>query len=760
MTRRLYLEALEARTNPSLSYVSYFGGDNSDEISSVGFDAAGNIYVAGRTDSSAIPLGSSQNGTLGRAFVAKLDPTASALIWRTYIDSEPITGLAVDAAGDAFICGSVQHAGFASGGTAQTAYGGLGDAFAAKLNPNGSIAYATYIGGNQLDVANGIAIDAAGDAFVTGYTLSANFPIRNALQGTFHVNSGGDAFVTRISPTGNQFLFSTFLGGNTNGPGEGGATFSTGNAIAVDGVGNPFVTGYTEAADFVTTPNAFQTTKGYAQDVFVTELKADGSQALFSTFLSGPGQTVDSGNGEDIAYAIAVDRGGSVLVAGSTTSLHFPLKNAFVGKEGNGSPGLRDGFVTKFDPVKAGAQQLVYSTYIGGSAIDDAYSIGLDRSGNAYVGGATSSHINFPLVHPFQKSFQQTGGFLSKFAPNGHVLFNSYNAVGADTVEGIGVSPFGQVVFVGSSNWATMHTTGNAFQPTFPDATDSGFIAMLAGTNKSDAGAETDGDAWTVHLGGPGAVSVSADPITGGIQSIVLQGTNSKIALSIKVRKAKAANGIVGIGAITGSAIGRISAAHADLTGAGINLSGALGALTIRNIANGADVLAAGTSADSTSIKAYQIGTGMTINVGGSLSRLHAASIGAATIQAIAVKTLTVTGDKKAAILGDFAGSVTLTSNEIALGSARIAGTFTGSITANAGAIRSFDAHNFVAGHVTADIIGKVRIDAVTKNNGGNPFGFTAHSSIGSVRVANLGFVYDPSKPTPQGDPDFEVKIA
>lgn len=758
---RLALATLEERIQPALSYVSYFGGDTSDEITSVAFDPQGNIYIAGRLGSDEIPLGGPPAAPQDGAFVAKLDPTATNLIYCTYVASQSITGLAVDAAGEAYITGNVTYAGFATGGAAQTIFGGQQDAYAAKLNAAGTgFIYATYIGGNQIDQANGIAIDSAGNAFVTGYTLSGNFPNHNALQGTLHVNSGEDAFITKVSPTGGSFVFSTYLGGNANGPGDGnGATVSIANAIATDKAGNVYVTGITEAADFATSANAFQTTKGYAQDVFATELKADGSQVLYSTFLSGPGQTVDSLNGEDIGYAIKVDGGGNIVVAGSTTSIHFPLKNAFVRKEGNGSPALRDGFVTKLDPAKTGDDQLVYSTYIGGSAIDDAYSIGLDPAGNAYVGGATSSHINFPLVKPFQKTFQ-SGGFLAKFAPNGHVLFNSYNAVGADTVEGIGVSPFGHVVFVGSSNSATMHTTDNAFQPDFPGGTDHGFIAMLGGDNKAGSGIAADGDTWSVHLGGPGAISVTADPVTGAIQSIALQGTTSRSSLSIKVRTAKMGDGYVDVGSITGSGIGHISGAHANLTGTGINLAGSLGALTIHDISGGSDVLAAGTATDSTGIKAHDIGAGTTINVGGSLRFLRAARIGTATIQAVAIKSLVVTGDKRAAITGDFAGLVTLTSSDTALISARIAGIWTGTLTANMGEIRSFIAANFDGGGVTADRVGKVRLAAVKSSNGGVKFGFTAHTSIGSIRVGKGEFMYDSTMSTPQSDGDFEVNIA
>jgi hypothetical protein len=758
MTRRLSLQSLEERTNPSLSYVSYFGGDTSDEITSVGFDAAGDLYLAGRTDSTAIPLGSTPNGTLGRAFVAKMDPTATTLIWRTYIASDPISGMAVDAAGDAYITGDVAHTGFATVGAAQSTYGGNGDAFAAKLNPSGSIVYATYIGGNQLDSAHGIAIDSAGDAFVTGYTTSPNFPNQNALQGSLHANSGEDAFVTKINPTGTQFLFSTYLGGNANGPGEGGATFSIGNAIAVDKAGNPYVTGITEAADFVSA-NPFQAQKGYAQDVFVTELKTDGSQGLYSTFLSGAGQTVDSGNGDDEGNAIAVDANGNILVAGYTTSLHFPTKNAFVKTEGDGDPGPADGFVTKLDPTKTGIDQLVYSTYIGGNAIDTAYSIGLDPAGDAYVGGSTGSQIKFPLVHPFQKS-AAGGGFLAKFSPTGHAQLCSYFGAGGEKVERIAVSPFGPPVFVGNTQSNRLQTTSNAFQSTFPGATDSGFIAMLAGANRKATGTDSDGDKWTVSLHGPGAMAVTADPNTGAIASIVLEGTTSRSSLSIHVRKAKTGDGFVDVGSITGPGIGSISAAKANLTGTGINLTGSLGRLTVHDILNGAGVVAAGTSTDSTQLIAHVLGAGTTVETGGSLGLLRAAQVRAATIQAVDVKRLEVVGDAKAGLAG-FAAVVTLTGTDTVIESARIVGAYAGTITANAGGIASFIAETFQAGsNVTASVIGKVKLGTVATGNGGIKFGFHAHVSIKSVVVGKPQFVYDPMQPTPQGVGDFEVVIS
>src|SRR5205823_5789646 len=193
-------------------------------------------------------------------------------------------------------------------GAFQTTYGGTGgpfdtgDAFVTKLNPAGSaLVYSTYIGGSGHDGASGVAVDANGNAYVTGFTERPDFPTTaGAFQTTFHYGST-EVFVTKLNPTGSALVYSTLLGGNN---------IDQSSAIAVDANGNAYVTGNTGSADFPTTPGAFQTSGGGG---FITKLDPAGSTLVYSTFLNGGG-----GN------SIAVDADGNAYVTGGTNSVNFP----------------------------------------------------------------------------------------------------------------------------------------------------------------------------------------------------------------------------------------------------------------------------------------------------------------------------------------------------------------------------------------------------------------------------------------------------
>jgi hypothetical protein len=775
----LSVEQLEERCQPSVaSYSSYLGGDTSDEVTCVTTDAAGYIYLAGRAGSNNFPGIPGPKPFLANGFVAKMNP-AGQLLWATYADSDTdgVRGIAVDRSGNIYATGSTELAtGFATAGAAQTSFGGWEDAFAMKLSASGSVLYATYIGGSQLDVAYGIAVDGDGDAYVTGYTISDNFPTVNPLpgQGALHANSGEDAFVTEINPSGSQFLFSTYLGGNANNPNENGATLSQAHAITLDAAGNIYLTGYTLAADFPTV-NAFQAHKGYGADAFVTELRAvgpSGSQIVYSTFLGDPSTDVETGSGTDIGNGIAVDAAGNIVVVGDTDSAHFPTKNAFQTRiNGNGLLGLDDAFITRLNPTRAPSQQLIYSTYLGGNAADDANAVALDAAGDAWVLGDTNSDQpvgHFPLVNAFQTRFN-AGAFVAEFSPSGKALLSSYYGGGGENGEGISVDGFGNVVFVGHTESDHLPTTANAYQRTFPGESDSGFVAILAGANKSYSGKDQAGDLISVTLTGPGAISV-VRTATGMIQAIYLVGTSSNSSvLTITVTR-KTGNGLVQIGSITGTGLAKLVAPSADLVGSGINLTGVLGSLTI-----------------------HVIGDGATINVVGGLGLLQAAKIGAATIVAPRLTTLTVTGDRTRGLRGDFAAALTLTGTGTALGTAKIAGEVIGSsIVVQAGSVTSFTAGAFVnstlflgqAGQLTAgaslgtftvtgltglaaafvnsnvsaSIVGSVTLASVQTNNGGVAFGITAHQSIARVVVTSPKFTYNPKLTTPQGIGDFVVQ--
>jgi hypothetical protein len=241
----------------------------------------------------------------------------------------------------------------------------------------------TYLGGSGFDSGSGIAVDGAGNAYVTGQASSTNFPTTNPPQASF---GGGafDAFVTKINAAGSALVYSTYLGGSGD---------DYGNGIAVDGSGNAYVTGQTSSTNFPTT-NPIQGTYGgsggseFPGDAFVTKINAAGSALLYSTYLGGSGD--DQGN------RIAVDGSGNAYVTGWTTSTNFPTANPVQANYG----GSEDAFVTK---INAAGSVLVYSTYLGGNVGEQGNGIAVDGSGNAYVTGVTQS-TNFPTANPLQAS--------------------------------------------------------------------------------------------------------------------------------------------------------------------------------------------------------------------------------------------------------------------------------------------------------------------------------------------------------------------
>jgi Tol biopolymer transport system component len=381
------------------SYSTYLGGGSVDHGEGIAVDGAGNAYVTGSTGSLNFPTtaGAFQT-TLGggfccNAFVTKLNPDGSALVYSTYLGGSRFdqgSAIAVDAAGNAYVTGGTQSPNFpTTAGAFQTTLGGGAGAFVTKLNPDGSaLVYSTYLGGSGRDSGSGIAVNAAGNAYVTGTTLSPNFP---TTAGAFQTTLGGgsccNAFVTKLNPDGSALVYSTYLGGSSQDMGIG---------IAVDAAGNAYVTGLTLSADFPVTAAAFQTTFGGIQDAFVTKLNSEGSALVYSTYLGGNG--LDQGNG------IAVNTAGNAYVTGRASSDNFPTRGEVQGPLCNGA------FVTKLNPD---GSALVYSTYLGGSPNSPTTGLGtggngiaVDAAGNAYVTGVTESS-DFPTS---EWAFQPVSG--------------------------------------------------------------------------------------------------------------------------------------------------------------------------------------------------------------------------------------------------------------------------------------------------------------------------------------------------------------
>jgi Beta-propeller repeat len=447
-----YDHARPLTVDPAIVYSTYLGGTGAEFGTSIAVDAAGDAYLAGSTTSANFPTQSpaqpANHGGNGDAFVAKLNPSGSALVYSTYLGGsgqDVAYGIAVDSAGSAYVAGSTTSTDFPTQTPEQAANGGAGDGFVAKLSPNGSaLDYSTYLGGSGADVANEIAVDQTGNAYVTGATAATDFPTHTPLQAA---NGGGrDAFVAKLSAAGTSLVYSTYLGGSGD---------ENSAAIAVDGAGSAYITGSTSSSDLpIHSPE--QALNGGGQDAFVARLTPAGTALSDATYLGGSGQ--DSGND------IALDSSGDAYIVGSTASTNFPTQNA----EQPTLAGAGDGFVTKFNP---GGTALDYSTYLGGSGQDDGYAIAVDAANDAVVAGATAS-TNFPTHNPAQPTPGGTGdAFVTKFNPGGTaLLYSTYlGGSGQDSAFGIGLDPAGDA-FVTGSTMSTNFPTLDAAQTACGDA--------------------------------------------------------------------------------------------------------------------------------------------------------------------------------------------------------------------------------------------------------------------------------------------------
>ncbi len=380
--------------------------------------------------------------------VAKYDASRplyiDPLIYSTYLGGSATdygASIAVDSAGNAYIIGHTGSTNFPTTNPLQPANAGSNDVFVAKVNPAGSaLVYSTYLGGSSDDDGVGIAVDSTGNAYVTGFTASTDFPMMNPLQSNPSVN-GYDAFVAKLDPTGSALVYSTYLGGSVDNGGSG---------IAVDSLGNAYVTGRTNSTDFPITPGAFQTNLGGAYDAFVTKINAAGSALVYSSYLGG---SSDDNDYDYLDYGggggIAVDSTGNAYVVGQTYSTDFPTTpGAFQTVCDNSCYGGY-AFVAKINPT---GSALVYSTYLGGSEIyyGNGYGSGIaaDSAGNAYVTGTTGS-ADFPTTPGAFQPYCQAGpiycwywpdAFVTKLNPTGSALVYSTYLGGSGIDHGYGIA--------------------------------------------------------------------------------------------------------------------------------------------------------------------------------------------------------------------------------------------------------------------------------------------------------------------------------
>jgi hypothetical protein len=457
-----------------------------DYANGIAVDASGNAYVTGYTASADFPLvnpaqGSPGGGTCSEdgtdtvpcfdAFVSKLNSTGTALIYSTYLggsNEDYGAAIAVDANGHAYVAGYTYSTDFPVQNALQSVNAGGWDAFVTELSADGtSLIYSTYWGGTLDDVGTGIAVDSGGNAYLSGYTDSTDFPVSS---GAFQTTFGGgahNAFVVRLNPGGAQAGYSTYLGGSGD---------DYAYAVAVGTLGDAYVAGATNSTDFLTAsawqpnfaggqcgtaPNTFP-----CYDAFVCKLDPAGSALIFSTYLGG--------TGSDYGYAIALDASSNAYVTGYTTSKDFPTTpGAFEQTYG----GSYDVFVSK---LNGAGSTLDYSTYLGGSGTQVAYGIAVDSNGSAYLTGYNYGG-NFPTVNPEQA---QNAGFYDAFVsvldPTGSYLsFSTYLGGSQDDFgHGIALDPSGNVYVAGATFSTDFPTTAGSFQPSYVGGPYDAFVTM------------------------------------------------------------------------------------------------------------------------------------------------------------------------------------------------------------------------------------------------------------------------------------------
>ena len=450
--------------NGVLAYVTYIGGSDDDAGMAIAVDASGSAYVTGYTNSTDFPIvkGCYQTSFQGKgsnrfnpaaggdAFVAKLDPTGTRLVYSTYLggkDDDKGTAIAVDTSGNAYVGGVTQSANFPVQNAYQTVFQGLGgvpelcggcgpvanfgDAFLTALNPSGTgLLFSTYFGGSLEDTLTAIALDTAGNVYAGGSTLSTNFPVRGAFQDKFGgvapfsvqpVIPTGDGWVAKFDKTG-KLLYSTYLGGSRDDAVMG---------LAVDSTGAVYAAGFTSSPDFPGVPasaaqskfhgpNSLAGSKGFIWgDAFVAKLTPAGNGLVYATYLGG--------GDDDAAMALAIDAAGNAYVAGFTDSADFPVSSdatqkTFAGKDTSFADPTGDAFLAKIGPD---GSAILFSTYYGGSLDDAAGGIALDTQGNVYIAGASAS-ANLQVPGAAQRTF---GGWAAQNEAMGDAFIAGFSGL-------------------------------------------------------------------------------------------------------------------------------------------------------------------------------------------------------------------------------------------------------------------------------------------------------------------------------------------
>jgi hypothetical protein len=438
-------------TGTALVYSTYLGGKSYDEGWSIAVDESGNAYLTGKTLSADFPttataFDTSWNGGYD-SFVSKLNAAGNALVYSTYLGGKDYDwgrGIALDKADNAYIIGYTCSTNFpTSNNTIDNSWNGKYDVFVSKLNASGTaLLYATFLGGKNDDCSRTIAVDSSGNAYITGYTFSPDFPITSNALNTIY-NDNNDAFVSKLNPAGTKLVYSTYLGGHS---------YDEGWGITTDKSGNAYIIGKTSSPDFPIAGNALDSVWNGGYDVFISKLDAKGNSLVYSTFLGGAN--------DDWGRAITIDKSENVYLTGYTWSTNFPVTAGALDSSWNGG---YDVFISK---LNGSGSVLIYSTYLGGKNNDCGYAIAIDSGANAYITGKTASP-DFPV----------TEGVLKKTGNGNNDAFVSKLALGQIALpSSVNINSFGE--FITSSD------ISNWYFERYGDGTDSGTLTWVPEYNQ------------------------------------------------------------------------------------------------------------------------------------------------------------------------------------------------------------------------------------------------------------------------------------
>ncbi len=434
---------------------------------------------------------------------------APSLVWSTFdggTSTDYGAAVATDAAGNFYVVGTTMSADYpTTAGAFQRVKGYDRDACVTKLKADGTtVLWSTFLGGNGVDNGLAVAVDSTGAVYVGGSTSSTNLPITSGAPRPTYGGGTSDGFVAKLSSSGGQLLYCTYLGGSQN---------DLVLSIAVDRSGNLTAGGYTGSTDFPVTPGVLRTYRSGAfpdaADGFVTKVDAPGTHLVYSTYIGADG-------GTDEVFGVALDAQGRATVTGMTESPAFPVTASAYDRTYNM---YWDGFVARLNDT---GSAFVYSSYIGGNGDDEPWGVALDAGGNAYVTGWTSS-TNFPTTSGAAQAGYGGGtwdAFVAKFAPNGSTLaYGTYvGGSGSDQANAIVVTASGQACLTGTTDSPNFPTSASAYDRTANGVQDA-FVSCLspAGTAIS----------YSTYLGGSGSDLSRGLAIRPNLTLAVLGYTNS-----------------------------------------------------------------------------------------------------------------------------------------------------------------------------------------------------------------------------------------